>query len=96
MLIYLRQEVSFHSSDNGNNLIANNRITLPSDMPPIEAGETGPYPETENGKPTYFAIMGPWSTQHDNSNHPNFIYKNKCVQDNHNYLAPNIHVTSYL
>ena len=80
-----RQEISFHSGDNGNNLIENNTITLPEDMPPIEAGETGPYPETENGKPIYFAIMGPWSTQHTNSAFPNFIYKNKCIQLNHDY-----------
>ncbi|MFB9057036.1 DUF5018 domain-containing protein [Mariniflexile ostreae] len=80
-----RQEISFHSGDNGNNLIEFNRITLPSDMPPIEAGETGPYPETENGKPIYFAIMGPWSTQHTNSANPNFIYRNDCKQFNHNY-----------
>lgn len=79
------QEVSFHSGDNGNNLIEFNRITLPSDMPPIEAGETGPYPETENGKPIYFAIMGPWSTQHSNSAFPNYIYRNSCLQLNHNY-----------
>jgi len=81
------QEVSFHSGDAGNNLIANNRITLPSDMPPIEKkdGDVGPYPETENGNPIYFAIMGPWSVQHQNSEKPNYIYKNKCVQYNHNY-----------
>ena len=79
------QEVSFHSGDNGNNLIEFNRITLPTDMPPIEAGETGPYPETENGKPIYFAIMGPWSTQHTNSANPNYIFRNTCLQLNHNY-----------
>lgn len=79
------QEISFHSGDAGNNLIENNRITLPSDMPPIEAGETGPYPETENGKPIYFAIMGPWSSKHKLSAHPNFIYRNKCVQNNHSF-----------
>ncbi|PKQ62091.1 hypothetical protein BZG02_14265 [Labilibaculum filiforme] len=82
-----RQEISFHSGDNGNNLITENRITLPSDMPPINKaeGESGPYPETENNKPNYFAIMGPWSIQHQVSAHPNFLYKNKCVQNNHNY-----------
>ncbi|OEK08135.1 hypothetical protein A8C32_01350 [Flavivirga aquatica] len=80
-----KQEISFHSGDAGNNLISNNRITLPSDMPPLERGEKGPFPETENGKPIYFAIMGPWSTKHRNSDKPNYLYKNKCVQDNHNY-----------
>jgi hypothetical protein len=82
-----RQEVSFHSGDAGNNLIENNRITLPSDMPPIDPsqGETGPYPETENASPVYFAIMGPWSTQHQLSANPNFIYRNKCVQQNHDF-----------
>ncbi|MDW5289198.1 Ig-like domain-containing protein [Formosa sp. PL04] len=80
-----RQEVSFHSGDNGNNLIEFNRITLPSDMPPIEAGETGPYPETENGKPIYFAIMGPWASMHDVSSHPNFVYRNDCKQFNHSF-----------
>ncbi|MFY0605110.1 MAG: T9SS type A sorting domain-containing protein [Cyclobacteriaceae bacterium] len=77
------QEVSFHSGDDGNNLIANNRITLPADMPPVESG--GPYPETNTNAPNYFAIMGPWSTQHTVSSNPNFLYRNTCLQLNHNY-----------
>ncbi|MGA9637736.1 Ig-like domain-containing protein [Flavobacterium sp.] len=82
-----RQEVSFHSGDAGNNLIANNRITLPVDMPPVAPGDADAVTpvEARNNKPDYFAIMGPWSTQHTNSANPNFIYKNKCVQDNHNF-----------
>lgn len=67
------QEVSFHSGDDGNNLIENNRITLPADMPP---GTSSPQPD-------YYAIMGPWSTQHQNSADTNYIYKNQCVEYNH-------------
>lgn len=82
-----QQEVSFHSSDDGNNLIENNRITLPVDMPPVNPadGDSAPYPECENNKPNYFAIMGPWSIQHDISSHPNYLYRNKCLQLNHKY-----------
>lgn len=67
------QEVSFHSGDNGNNLIERNKITLPADMP----GH-------------YYAIMGPWSSQHALSAHPNYIYKNKCVENNGTATALNI------
>ncbi|MDC0584807.1 Ig-like domain-containing protein [Bacteroidales bacterium] len=31
---------------------------------------------------SYYAIMGPWSTQHQLSNKPNYLYRNKCF--NHN------------
>ena len=68
------QEVSFHSGDDGNNLIENNKITLPSSMP--------------GRGPTYVAIMGPWSIQHDISSKPNYIYKNICVENNHNGARP--------
>ena len=68
-----RQEVSFHSGDDGNNLIENNRITLPADMPP---GTSSPQPD-------YYAIMGAWSIQHTNSADTNYIYKNQCVEYNH-------------
>lgn len=73
----LYQEISFHSTDEGNNLIENNRITLPSDMPGKEL-------------PNYYAIMGPWSSQHHISEHPNFIYKNQCLEKNngHSNMKP--------
>ncbi|MFS4493436.1 Ig-like domain-containing protein [Maribacter sp. 2308TA10-17] len=86
-----RQEVSFHSGDAGNNLIANNRITLPSDMPPLSSSDPAQryngraLEETKTGKPIYFGVMGPWSNSHQNSAKPNFLYKNKIVQDNHNH-----------
>ncbi|MGQ1891068.1 T9SS type A sorting domain-containing protein [Thermophagus sp. OGC60D27] len=82
-----RQEISFHSGDAGNNLIENNRITLPVDMPPVapgDADEVTPV-EARNNKPVYFAIMGPWSIQHEVSENPNFIYRNSCVQYNHDF-----------
>lgn len=65
------QEISFHSNDNGNNLIEQNKVTLPSDM------NTG-----------YYAIMGPWSIKHKVSRHPNFIYKNTCLESNHGDTTP--------
>ncbi|MEM7107261.1 MAG: Ig-like domain-containing protein, partial [Bacteroidota bacterium] len=77
------QEVSFHTGDDGNNLIEANRITLPEDMPPVESG--GPYPETNTNAPNYFAIMGPWSTQHTVSANPNFLFNNRCLQLNHDF-----------
>lgn len=82
-----RQEVSFHSGDLGNNLIENNRIILPSDMSPVSREELQPGDPREiaTNKPVYFAIMGPWSTQHDNSKKPNYILNNSCEQRNHNY-----------
>lgn len=66
----LRQEVSYHSGDYGNNLIENNRITLPADMP---NGSNGP---------GYRAIMGPWSTQHHKSRSDNFNYDNWIHEEN--------------
>lgn len=83
------QEVSFHSGDNGNNLIANNKITLPVDMPPVARGDADDVtpPEARNNKPTYFAIMGPWSRQHSTSKKPNYLINNICKQFNHN-LGP--------
>ncbi|MGY3795257.1 T9SS type A sorting domain-containing protein [Aquimarina sp. 433] len=82
-----RQEVSFHSGDAGNNLIENNKITLPADMSPVSEDELLPDDPREiaTNKPVYFAIMGPWSTQHDNSEKPNFIINNSCLQLNHSY-----------
>ncbi|MBW1293934.1 T9SS type A sorting domain-containing protein [Aquimarina litoralis] len=82
-----KQEVSFHSGDAGNNLIENNIITLPSDMSPVSQDELLPDDPIEiaTNKPVYFAIMGPWSTQHDNSEKPNFIINNTCLQLNHNH-----------
>lgn len=44
----LRQEVSFHNNDGGNNLIEHNRIKLPDFM-------------SDHG---FCSIMGPWSVQH--------------------------------
>ena len=70
----LAQEISFHSDDGGNNLIENNKIILPPDMP--------------NNKPNMVAIMGPWSYQHSISQKPNFIYKNDCLEKNHNNNRP--------
>ncbi|MBI9057342.1 MAG: hypothetical protein JEZ01_06180 [Labilibaculum sp.] len=68
------QELSFHTGDDGNNLIENNRIVLPEDMP--------------NSGPNYFAIMGPWASFHHISSNPNFLYRNKCVERNHNNTTP--------
>ncbi|WP_271783761.1 T9SS type A sorting domain-containing protein [Aquimarina algiphila] len=82
-----RQEVSFHSGDNGNNLIENNRITLPFDMPNSKA-DTPNAVYNNSREPNYYAIMGPWSTQHQNSKKPNFIYKNRCLEENHNNMTP--------
>ncbi|MBK0384425.1 hypothetical protein I5M32_15780 [Pedobacter sp. SD-b] len=39
----IEQEISFHSGDNGNNLIEQNNITLPSDMTDIYYGIMGPW-----------------------------------------------------
>ncbi|WP_366186151.1 T9SS type A sorting domain-containing protein [Flavobacterium ovatum] len=83
-----KQEISFHSGDNGNNLIEFNNITLPVDMPPVDASEPGPAIIKTNA-PDYFAIMGPWSSQHTNSNNPNFVYRNSCLQNNHTYSPTN-------
>lgn len=82
-----KQEVSFHSGDAGNNLIEKNEITLPSDMSPItnDELEPGDPEEIATNKPVYFAIMGPWSTQHSNSEKPNFVMNNTCLQLNHDY-----------
>ncbi|WP_185154454.1 Ig-like domain-containing protein [Fulvivirga sp. M361] len=77
------QEVSFHTGDDGNNLIEANRITLPEDMPPVESG--GPYLETNTNAPNYFAIMGPWSIIHEVSANPNFLFNNRCLQLNHDF-----------
>ncbi len=81
------QEVSFHTGDNGNNLIENNRITLPYDMPPVAPGDADAVTpvEARTNAPTYFAIMGPWSSQHQNSANPNYIINNQCLQQNHNF-----------
>ena len=69
-----KQEVSFHSDDDGNNLIVENRITLPADMP--------------NAEPDYRAIMGPWSSIHSKSKSDNFLYKNNLLQLNHGGSTP--------
>ncbi|SIS86339.1 Por secretion system C-terminal sorting domain-containing protein [Zobellia uliginosa] len=82
-----RQEVSFHSGDKGNNLIENNRITLPYDMPNSKA-DTPNAAYNSNKEPNYYAIMGPWSIQHENSEKPNFIFKNKCLEENHGNKKP--------
>ena len=81
------QEISFHSGDDGNNLIENNRITLPADMAPITRAELKPGDPREiaTNRPVYFAIMGPWSTRHEPSHNPNFIINNECLQLNHDY-----------
>ncbi|WP_435313120.1 CBM96 family carbohydrate-binding protein, partial [Cellulophaga fucicola] len=82
-----RQEVSFHSGDKGNNLIENNRITLPFDMPNSKA-DTPNAAYNNSKEPNYYAIMGPWSIQHDNSENPNFVFKNNCLEQNHNNAKP--------
>ncbi|WBU89261.1 CBM96 family carbohydrate-binding protein [Cellulophaga omnivescoria] len=82
-----RQEVSFHSGDKGNNLIENNRITLPFDMPNSKA-DTPNAAYNNSKEPNYYAIMGPWSSQHTNSEKPNFIFKNNCLEQNHNNARP--------
>ena len=71
------QEISFHSDDDGDNLIEKNRITLPEDMPGFNL-------------PNYYAVMGPWSVQHEVSKRPNYLYKNKCLELNngHNNATP--------
>lgn len=81
------QEVSYHSGDNGNNLVEYNRITLPYDMPPVAPGDADAVTpvEARNNSPVYFALMGPWSSAHTNSAHPNFAFRNDCVQNNHNH-----------
>ncbi|APZ47859.1 hypothetical protein BW723_16850 [Polaribacter reichenbachii] len=68
------QEFSFHTNDGGNNLIEQNKITLPKDMP--------------NKTPNYFALMGPWSVKHKISIKPNYIYKNTIVELNHKNATP--------
>ncbi|MCW2120878.1 hypothetical protein [Flavobacterium sp. 7A] len=83
-----KQEISFHNGDNGNNLIEFNKITLPFDMPPVEASEPGPAIIKTNS-PDYFAIMGPWSNKHTLSNYPNFVFRNSCLQNNQNYSPTN-------
>ena len=82
-----KQEVSFHSGDNGNNLIEFNRITLPADMPNSKA-DTPNAPYNNSSEPNYYAIMGPWSIQHQNSKKPNFIFRNSCKEENHNNATP--------
>ena len=82
-----KQEVSFHSGDRGNNLIENNRITLPKDMPNSKA-DTPNAAYNSNREPNYFAIMGPWSVQHDLSEKPNFIFNNQCLELNHQGGTP--------
>ena len=69
----LAQEVSYHSGDDGNNLIEFNRIVLPADMP---NGTNGP---------DYRAIMGPWSTQHEKSKTDNYNFNNQIGELNHNH-----------
>lgn len=66
-----RQEVSFHSKDDGDNLIEFNRIILPESVPSVS--------------PNYFPIMGPWSFSSHNINldSQNFIYRNYMRMDNH-------------
>ena len=85
------QEVSFHSGDDGNNLIAKNRITLPVDMPPVAPGDANSTTPSEarTNRPIYFAIMGPWSNQHQVSSNPNFLINNDCRQFNHNFGPQN-------
>ncbi|CAN8067226.1 unnamed protein product [Agarophyton chilense] len=68
----LRQEISFHVGDLGNNLIAHNRITLPKGMP-----------NGEGDRPDYRAIMGPWSEIHERSKMVNFLHKNRLLERNH-------------
>ncbi|MFY0605098.1 MAG: T9SS type A sorting domain-containing protein [Cyclobacteriaceae bacterium] len=68
------QEISFHHDDGGNNLIERNTVTLPSDMP--------------SSNPDYYAIMGPWSSQHKISRKKNYLYKNKCKENNHDGATP--------
>ncbi|QUI21916.1 hypothetical protein HZI73_06185 [Vallitalea pronyensis] len=71
-----KQEISFHTHDKGNNLVEKNTITLPADMP---AG---------NGVPNYYAIMGPWSINHQLSTNKSFVYKNTVKELNHGGATP--------
>lgn len=64
------QEISFHNSDGGDNLIEHNRITLPTTL-----------------SNDYYAIMGPWSIQHQVGG-KNFILRNRCVENNHRGKIP--------
>ncbi|WP_086932435.1 hypothetical protein [Agarilytica rhodophyticola] len=73
-----QQEVSFHAGDDGNNLVENNRIHLPADMPPANGA----------GGPDYRCVMGPWSSKHRNSRRANFLWKNDCIQFNHGGSRP--------
>lgn len=66
----LRQEISFYQNDDGNNLVENNRITLPVDMP--------------NTTPDYRAIMGPSVRGFMRSKKNNFLYGNEILEENHN------------
>lgn len=83
------QELSFHTRDDGNNLVENNIITLPYDMPPVAPGDADAVTPTEarTNKPIYFAIMGPWSSNvnHLISANPNYIINNECLQQNHDF-----------
>ncbi len=73
-----KQEISFHVGDGGDNLVEANTINLPPSMPPANGA----------GGPGYVCIMGPWSTQHTNSLKPNYLYKNRCHDENQGGRRP--------
>ncbi|TCI90406.1 T9SS type A sorting domain-containing protein [Tenacibaculum sp. M341] len=76
----IKQEISFHAGDNGNNLIEKNKIVLPEDM----SGSRS----SASRNPDYFSIMGPWSSQHQNSARDNFLLNNATLELQHNGASP--------
>ncbi len=76
----IKQEVSFHAGDDGNNLIEKNKIVLPKDM----SGSRS----SASRNPDYFSIMGPWSSQHQNSARDNFLLNNATLELQHNGASP--------
>ncbi|WP_075344061.1 T9SS type A sorting domain-containing protein [Tenacibaculum agarivorans] len=76
----IKQEISFHTGDDGNNLIEKNKVVLPKDM----SGSNS----SASRSPDYFSIMGPWSSQHQNSARDNFLLNNSTLELQHNGASP--------
>ncbi|WP_299713748.1 Ig-like domain-containing protein [uncultured Tenacibaculum sp.] len=76
----IKQEISFHVGDDGNNLIEKNKVVLPKDM----SGSRS----SASRSPDYFSIMGPWSIQHQNSARDNFLLNNSTLELQHNGASP--------
>lgn len=74
------QEISYHTDDDGNNLVEYNRLILPAEMP--------------NKNPDYYPLMGPWSLTHHNINldSQNYAYRNIMRMDNH---AQGLNIPTY-